>query len=207
MKRSRVAWVAQGGLAAYFQAIQWLPLGRWNYQPGFYPLATQAAQGRLAPADVALVAAFALPVVIYMYAHEGEHLAEVARPCRIHSVAGDTGSNLVDRLHLRCIRQLDQHLQPCIQPLNSDLAVVRSPFGSGWRALRVAGTTGSRSWQSAPRLAAQATRNDAASAEQSSVVVRPVAADSDPGDHQRQPRRRTCCLEIRSSMESPSQPV
>ena len=34
-----------GILAVYFQAIQWLPLGRWNDQPGFTPFAIQAIQG------------------------------------------------------------------------------------------------------------------------------------------------------------------
>ena len=69
MKWSRVALVAQVGLASYFQAIEWFPFGRWNYQPGFEPLATQATQGHLQLTDVALVGAFALPLLIYLLAY------------------------------------------------------------------------------------------------------------------------------------------
>jgi hypothetical protein len=69
MKWSRVALAAQIGLAIYFQAMEWLPLGRWNYQPGFEPLATQAVRGHLDLADVALVSAFALPLAIFYLAY------------------------------------------------------------------------------------------------------------------------------------------
>jgi hypothetical protein len=69
MKWSRVALAAQVGLAVYFQAIEWFPLGRWNYQPGFEALATQAVRGHLELADVAVVSAFALPLAIFYLAY------------------------------------------------------------------------------------------------------------------------------------------
>jgi hypothetical protein len=59
---------AQAALALYFQAINWLPLGSWNYQPGFEPLATQAAHGRLAAADFGYVVLFLVPVTLYLVA-------------------------------------------------------------------------------------------------------------------------------------------
>jgi hypothetical protein len=46
-------------LAAYFQAIQWLPLGQWNYQPGFTPFAAQVIRGRATCLDLLLPASFA----------------------------------------------------------------------------------------------------------------------------------------------------
>src|SRR5450759_20086 len=60
--------VAQVALALYFQAINWLPLGFWNYQPGAEPLASQAAHGQLAALDVGYVALFLVPVALYLVA-------------------------------------------------------------------------------------------------------------------------------------------
>ena len=60
--------LAQITLALYFQAMNWVSLGAWNYQPGFEPLARQAADGRLAVADVAYASAFLLPVALYLLA-------------------------------------------------------------------------------------------------------------------------------------------
>ena len=63
MNRLRLSLFAQAALAVYFQAVQWLPLGRWNLQcpsgdlvacglgdqglsvPGFEPLAILALEG------------------------------------------------------------------------------------------------------------------------------------------------------------------
>jgi hypothetical protein len=63
----RVSLYAQALLAAYFQAVQWLPLGKWNYQPGFSPLLLQAGRG-LTLQDVLLVGLFALPLAIFWLA-------------------------------------------------------------------------------------------------------------------------------------------
>jgi hypothetical protein len=64
----RIACFTQVLLAVYFQLIQWVPLGKWNYQPGFDPLAIQAARGHLEVQDVVYVALFALPVLLFWLA-------------------------------------------------------------------------------------------------------------------------------------------
>jgi hypothetical protein len=61
--------IAQAILAAYFQAIQWFPLGRWNYQPGFTPLGVEVIHGRATWLDFLLLASFALPFVIFWFAY------------------------------------------------------------------------------------------------------------------------------------------
>lgn len=63
----RASLVAQVSLALYFQVIQWLPLGRWNYQPGFTPLGVQAIQGRATAQDLLLMAAFVVPVAVFWF--------------------------------------------------------------------------------------------------------------------------------------------
>jgi hypothetical protein len=73
----RLSLLAQAVLAVYFQAIQWLPLGRWNYQPepaghgpfSNVPLLTLAREGRLTPAPVLIVVSFALPFAIFAFAY------------------------------------------------------------------------------------------------------------------------------------------
>ena len=69
MKWIRASLVAQGILALYFQAIEWLPLGSWNYQPGFTPLGVQMIHGGLSAPDVLVVAAFGVPFAIFWYAY------------------------------------------------------------------------------------------------------------------------------------------
>jgi hypothetical protein len=65
----RVSLVAQAILALYFQVIQWLPLGRWNFQPRFRPFAVQIARGEAGIADVLLLAAFTLPLLLFWFAY------------------------------------------------------------------------------------------------------------------------------------------
>lgn len=48
--------------------VQWIPLGKWNFQPGFEPLMIQAFQGRVGIQDVAVVGLFALPVLVFWFA-------------------------------------------------------------------------------------------------------------------------------------------
>jgi len=64
----RVSFISQGTLAAYFQAVQWIPLGKWNYQPGLEPLLTQALGGTLGVKDVLLVALFTFPFFVFWIA-------------------------------------------------------------------------------------------------------------------------------------------
>jgi hypothetical protein len=64
----RVSLAAQVTLALYFQIIQWFPLGKWNYQPGFDPLVVQALRGSIDIQDILLVALFALPVLVFWFA-------------------------------------------------------------------------------------------------------------------------------------------
>jgi len=83
VKWLRVSLFAQAALAVYFQAVQWLPLGRWNVQcpsgdqlacglshqglsvPGFQPLGVMALEGSLAAADALYCLAFTLPFFGY----------------------------------------------------------------------------------------------------------------------------------------------
>lgn len=60
--------IAQVALSAYFQAINWVPMGRWNYQPGAQPLGVQAANGHLALGDLGYVLLFLLPITLYLLA-------------------------------------------------------------------------------------------------------------------------------------------
>jgi hypothetical protein len=69
MKWLRVSLLFQAMLALYFQLIQWLPLGSWNYQSGFSPLGVEAMQGRAAASDILLVTAFMTPFVVFWFAY------------------------------------------------------------------------------------------------------------------------------------------
>lgn len=69
MKWLRASLFAQGALALYFQAIQWLPLGSWNYQPRFTPLGVEAIHGRATAQDVLLMTAFVAPFLIFWLAY------------------------------------------------------------------------------------------------------------------------------------------
>jgi hypothetical protein len=64
----RVSFIAQVVLALYFQIVQWIPLGKWNYQPGFDPLVVQAFHGRIDIQDIAFVGVFTLPVLVFWFA-------------------------------------------------------------------------------------------------------------------------------------------
>ena len=69
----RSSLLVQAALAFYFQIIQWLPLGRWNYQPEHIganplsnlPLLSLAQEGRLNAGDVLLVLAFLAPFLSF----------------------------------------------------------------------------------------------------------------------------------------------
>lgn len=60
--------IAQLVLALYFQAINWLPMGSWNYQPGSEPLTQQLADGSIGIPEVVYVALFLLPVTLFLIA-------------------------------------------------------------------------------------------------------------------------------------------
>ena len=80
LKWLRVSLVAQVILAAYFQAVQWLPLGHWNLQcpsgdqaacglgsqglsvPGFEAPSVLALEGRLPVKDALYCLAFTVPL-------------------------------------------------------------------------------------------------------------------------------------------------
>jgi len=68
MRWVRVSLIAQAVLAGYFQAIQWFPLGRWNYQPGFTPFAIQLARGGGSAGDFLVLASFAIPFLLFWFA-------------------------------------------------------------------------------------------------------------------------------------------
>lgn len=69
MKWLQRSLVLQAILALYLQLVSWLPLGRWNYQPGFVPLGVEAAHGGVRLQDVLLTAAFAAPFVLFWLAY------------------------------------------------------------------------------------------------------------------------------------------
>jgi hypothetical protein len=65
----RISLLTQVILAAYFQLILWLPLGKWNFQPGFQPLLLQGLDGTLAVTDVAFALCFTIPLLIFVPAY------------------------------------------------------------------------------------------------------------------------------------------
>jgi len=69
MKWLTASLIAQATLAAYFQLVQWVPLGRWNYQPGFTPFGVRVINGRGTWLDLLLLASFVMPVVIFWSAY------------------------------------------------------------------------------------------------------------------------------------------
>lgn len=69
MKWLRASLLSQGLLALYFQLIQWLPLGSWNYQPEFRPLGVEAIQGRATASDILFVTAVMAPFVVFWFAY------------------------------------------------------------------------------------------------------------------------------------------
>ena len=77
MRWLRLSLFAQAILALYFQVIQWLPLGSWNYQPEHsgltpfsnLPLSVLAVQGRLTAQAALLVIGCVLPFAIFWFAY------------------------------------------------------------------------------------------------------------------------------------------
>ena len=73
----RCSLLAQAILAFYFQAIQWFPLGRWNFQPEHLgggpfsnlPLLTLAQRGQLTTRAVLLVLGVVLPFLTFSFAY------------------------------------------------------------------------------------------------------------------------------------------
>ncbi len=65
----RASLFAQAILALYFQVIQWLPLGGWNYQPGFTPFGVEVIHGRAAWQDFLLLGAFTVPFLLFWFAY------------------------------------------------------------------------------------------------------------------------------------------
>jgi hypothetical protein len=61
--RRAIAW--QMVLATYMQAVSWIPLGRWNYQPCCPTGLVQLQRGALDGADIVGYAAFLLPLVSF----------------------------------------------------------------------------------------------------------------------------------------------
>jgi hypothetical protein len=80
MKWLRASLWSQAILALYFQLIQWLPLGSWNYQPGFTPLGAEAIQGRATASDILFVTAFMAPFVVFWFAYS-RHLRWLMWSC------------------------------------------------------------------------------------------------------------------------------
>ena len=70
----KISIATQALLAIYFQAILWLPLGGWNYQPGFEPLLAQAIQDHLEVTDALGGAAFLLPALLFWLAYRKDLL-------------------------------------------------------------------------------------------------------------------------------------
>jgi hypothetical protein len=69
MKWLKASLFSQAILALYFQVIQWLPLGRWNSQPGFTPFGVQVIHGNATGQDFLLLAAFVMPFLVFWVAY------------------------------------------------------------------------------------------------------------------------------------------
>lgn len=66
MKYLRISFATQFLLAVYFQLITWIPLGRWNYQPGVVPLINSPV---IAPGDAGIACLFLLPFLLFSLAY------------------------------------------------------------------------------------------------------------------------------------------
>ena len=58
--RGKIGWLkaslfSQAILALYFQVMQWLPLGGWNYPPGFTSFGVQVMHGDASGQDFPVV--------------------------------------------------------------------------------------------------------------------------------------------------------
>ncbi len=70
----RISLVAQVVLAIYFQLIQWIPLGKWNYQPGNSSLIQQCLTGKIDISDIGFTLLFALPVLLFYLAYRKRYI-------------------------------------------------------------------------------------------------------------------------------------
>jgi hypothetical protein len=64
----RYSWLAIGSqfvLLIYFEAVSWVPLGRWNYQPCCPTASDLFSHGKLEPLETLGLLAFVLPVVAF----------------------------------------------------------------------------------------------------------------------------------------------
>ena len=66
-ERYRTALLWQLALAGYMQAISWVPLGRWNYQPCCPPGLEAIRRGTVTTGDVTGTLAFLLPAALFGY--------------------------------------------------------------------------------------------------------------------------------------------
>ena len=64
-ERYRTALLWQLALAGYMQAISWVPLGRWNYQPCCPPGLEAIRRGTVTTGDVTGTLAFLLPAALF----------------------------------------------------------------------------------------------------------------------------------------------
>lgn len=69
MKYLRISLATQFLLAAYFQVINWFPLGQWNCQTGFVPLLTSVTSGKVAWGDIGSVSVFSFPFLAFIFAY------------------------------------------------------------------------------------------------------------------------------------------
>lgn len=72
MEWLKASLFSQAILALYFQVVQWLPLGRWNYQPGFTPFGVQVMHGDASGQDFLLLVAFVLPFLAFWVAYSND---------------------------------------------------------------------------------------------------------------------------------------
>src|SRR5687768_10191757 len=72
MKWLKASLFSQAILALYFQVMQWLPLGRWNYQPGFTPFGVQVMHGDASGQDFLLLVAFVMPFLAFWVAYSND---------------------------------------------------------------------------------------------------------------------------------------
>lgn len=69
MRYLRISLVTQFLLAGYFQIVNWFSLGSWNYQPGFVPMFSSVASGKLLWGDVGILSMFLLPFLLFALAY------------------------------------------------------------------------------------------------------------------------------------------
>jgi hypothetical protein len=69
MKYLRISLATQFLFTLYFQMINWVSLGSWNYQPDFVPFFSSVVSGQIEWSDIGILSLFILPFALFLLAY------------------------------------------------------------------------------------------------------------------------------------------